>query len=255
MLSKEKEITAADLMERDIEKPSLDNILDKIDTGYAALGSIEDMKKKLSETEEKKTIIFEWIENNFVEGVDFGIADERSPKKTLLKPGAEKIVRAFNTHAIFQPDWDTWKMLGEPEKVVCYVCYIVDNATGKVIGEGRGAEKVGNKSRDVNKSIKIAEKCGIVDAALYTFMLSEKFTQDSAGKTMIISQLKQTLNEDVSEVRSGVESELTDLQFIIKVLEAELHKKRIDHIGELTHIRKVLFEDKIYDFSTGIKIQ
>lgn len=236
------------------EAKPLENILSNVNTGYRALGSVEEMKRKLEETDAKREVIFKWIEDNFVKGIDYGIADDRSPKDVLLKPGAEKLIHAFDTHATWVADWDTWKMLGEPENVICYICRIVDNATGKIIGEGRGAEKVGNKGRDTNKAIKIGEKCGAVDAALYTFMLSEKFTQDQKEKTRVLIELKQSILEDIGKNRAGCESKLTDVNFLITVLKAELHKNKIETIGEAIHIRKVLFEQKLYNWGTGEKV-
>lgn len=246
---------AADVMaQTPPEEKPIDSILDKMGSGYIALGSAEDMRLKLAETEEKKKIIFEWIENNFVAGTDFGKTDDRSDKDNLMKAGAEKIVRAFNTRAEFHPDWDTWKMLGKPQNIVCYKCLIVDNATNKVIGEGRGAETLGNKGRDANKTIKNAEKCSLVDSALYTFMLSEKFTQDGGKNKTVLADLKSAILADVTVERAGVDSELTDLLFLKKIMDSEIHKNRVTTIGEAAHLRKQLFEKRLYDFSTGEKV-
>lgn len=143
-----------------------------------ATNAADSMRELCDATQARRTVVISYIKDNFAENVDFGPSDPRSNKKTLLKPGAEKICRLFGTRPTWRRDLDTWEMLGKPEGTVCYLCEIIDNATGKIIGEGRGAEKVGNKQRDANKAIKNAEKCAIVDAALYTFCLSELFTQD-----------------------------------------------------------------------------
>jgi hypothetical protein len=131
----------------------------------------------------------------------------------------------------------------------------VDNKTGAVIGEGRGAEKVGNKARDANKTIKAAEKCSLVDAVLYTFMLSERFTQDegNAGKANLDDQ-KRLLLESVSQWRSGCDSSLSDLNFLVKVNQTILHKKQINTLAELEMVRKAVLEDLAYDKETGDKI-
>lgn len=220
--------------------------------GLDAIGSIQEMEKKLELMDRKREVIWDYIERNLVKGVDFGPADDRNPKPVLLKSGAERVVKMFNTTAQWHADFDTWKMLGEPKDVVCYKCLIIDNVTGNIVGEGRGSEKVGNRQRDSNKSIKAAEKRALVDAALYTFMLSERFTQDegAAGKTQM-AELKDQLLSDISEKRAGAVSELSDIQWLVKVLQAEIHKKRCDTFGELAHIRKVLFENNKYDWSNG----
>lgn len=223
-------------------------------SGFDALGSLQDMRSKLELQDKKRAMIWDYIENNFVKGVDYGPADDRNPKATLLKPGAEKACKLFQTHARWIRDDETWEMLGKPAGVICYKCLIIDNATGEIVGEGRGAEKVGNKQRDANKAIKNAEKCSLVDAALYTFMLSERFTQDegAASKTQM-AELKDQLLADISEKRAGTPSEFTDIQWLIKILQQEIHKRRIDSFGEHAHIRKILFEQEKYDFGTGNK--
>jgi hypothetical protein len=148
------------------------------ESGLAVLGTPEDLQAQLATFSEKRRVVIDYIAESFVEGMDFGKAYEGSAKKTLLKPGAEKICRLFNTSPVWSKDEDTWEMLGRPNGVVCYICRIVDNVSGQTLGEGRGAGTVGDKKRDANKTIKIAEKCALVDAALYTFCLSEMFTQD-----------------------------------------------------------------------------
>ena len=146
--------------------------------GLANLPSAEQMRSLCTENEAKRGAIVEYIKRNFMEGTDYGPTDDRSAKPTLKKPGAEKICRLFNTRPVWRKDADTWQMLGEPAGTVCYVCEIIDNTSKAVVGEGRGAETLGAKKRDANKTIKNAEKCALVDAALYTFCLSEMFTQD-----------------------------------------------------------------------------
>jgi len=221
--------------------------------GLAALGDKDELEARIKKYEETRAVILDYIDRNFVKGIDYGWTDERSMQKsTLKKPGAEKICRLFNTSPEWEIDRDTWEMLGKPEGIVCYKCYIKDNATGRIIGEGRGAEKVGNKGRDANKAIKNAEKCSLVDACLYTFMLSEKFTQDDGGRAALV-ELKEFMMGDVSDLRSGVQSGMTDLVWLTEVLKQELHKTRISTIKEHAHIRKVIFEEQLFDLATGQK--
>ena len=221
--------------------------------GLQILGNKAELESRIEKYEEAREVILGYIDRNFVQGIDFGPTDDRSPKPTLKKPGAEKICRLFNTSPEWEIDRDTWEMLGKPEGVICYKCQIKDNATGRIIGEGRGAEKVGNKQRDANKSIKNAEKCALVDACLYTFMLSEKFTQDDGGRAAL-AELKIQLMGDISELRAGQESDTTDLVWLKEVLKQELHKTQIITVKEHAHIRKVIFEDKAFDLKTGKKL-
>lgn len=238
------------------EKDAIADILSKVDTvGLAGLGSSNAMLDKMKKYEEIRSIIFDWIDKNFVKDIDWGWTDPRAmTKSTLKKPGAEKICRLFDTHPTWSMDRNVWEMLGKPVDTVCLICHIVDNTTGKIIGEGRGAEKIGHNGRDVNKTIKNAEKCAIVDAALYTFMLSEKFTQDDGGATSQLADLKKSLMNDISIARAGQVSELSDLLFLKKIIESERHKTTIETFGELAYIRKVILEDKLYNLSTGKKV-
>jgi hypothetical protein len=220
--------------------------------GLSALGSIDDIKAKLERQKARIDFIHDFVRDTFIQGVDFGKADERTDKDSLLKPGAEKICLLFDTHPEWHVDRDTWEMLGKPAQTICLICLIVDNLTGKIIGQGRGAEKIGTKQRDANKAIKIAEKCAIVDAALYTFALSDRFTQDGgSGSKVLLGELKSQLMADIQEKRAGVDSELSDLNWLIVVLQTEIHKKRIDSFGEITMARKAIFELDLYDLKTG----
>lgn len=229
-------------------------VVEQKEQGLAVLGPKADLENRMTVYHEAKEIIVKYIDKNFTKGVDFGWTDERAKDKmTLKKPGAEKICRLFNTSPVWENDWDTWKMLGEPAGIICYICYIVDNKTGNKVGQGRGAEKLGNKGRDANKAIKNAEKTSLVDACLYTFMMSEKFTQDEGGKTTL-TVLKELLQGDISELRMGQEGDMKDLQWLKAVLASELHKGYIETVNEHAHIRKVIFEENKYNLSTGEKI-
>lgn len=238
-----------------MESP-VESILSQVSVaGLSVLGGADAMRQKLEEYEHIRGVILDYIERNFVKGIDYGPTDERSTKPTLKKPGAEKVCRMFNTHPEWKRDNETWEMLGKPDGVVCYQCFIIDNATGKIVGEGRGAEKLGNKARDANKTIKNAEKCSLVDAALYTFMLSERFTQDDGGMGGTdLANAKQQLLVDIQIARAGVVSDMSDLAWLTSVLSTEIHKKRIDTFGELVHVRKVSLEERKYDFTTGNKL-
>lgn len=233
-------------------KPLIDDIMAQMNvSGIEALGSAEKMRGELAEVTEKFKIITEFIGQHFVKGVDYGAADPRCDKPTLLKPGAEKIVQLFNTRAVWTRDDDTWEMSGREKGLFCYICRIVSNKTGAIVGEGRGADRVGNKSRDANKAIKAAEKCALVDACLYAFQLSDFFTQEMGTQYSVLVELKQKLMSDVAMHRLGVESPFTDLMFLKSVLETELHKTKATTIEEIEHIRKVLFDLKLYDLRTA----
>ena len=222
--------------------------------GMEVIGSADLMREKLDASSKRFQIVHEFVDDNFRKGIDFGSADgTRNPKPTLLKPGAERICKLFNTRPTWRKDSDTWEMLGEPKGTVCYICEIVDNTTGAIVGEGRGAEKMGNKQRDANKAIKIAEKCALVDAALYTFGLSELFTQDGGASKVTLDDKKAELSEWVDEIRTGCNSSMTGNRFIHAVIQDHLKKSAIQTEGELNAVRGAI-EQGVYDLETGERI-
>ena len=243
-------------MEQAIAKEApLEDILARVNVvGLSGLGGAESMRERLRKSAEDRSVIMEFVKSVFVKGTDYGPADPRNPKETLLKPGAEKACILFDCHPEWVRDNETWEMLDKADGVICYKCNIVDNKTGAIIGEGRGAERVGNKSRDANKTIKAAEKCALVDAVLYTFGLSEKFTQDEGkGKASFDDQARNLLT-DIGTWRRGCGSSVTDVQFFVKVNQQILNKKSCSTINELEAVRKSVLLDYAYDKLTGDRI-
>ena len=221
-------------------------------------------------TQARRVVTLEYVKHNFTENVDFGPSDPRSDKKTLLKPGAEKLCRLFNTQPRWTMDKDTWLMTGSKPGVVCYLCEIVDRATGKVLGEGRGAGEVGQQGRDVNKAVKIAEKRAEVDAALNVFCLSELFTQDledslrtAAGesdadhdtpatpkdKHNLFLQVQTYIREHLPKGATA----LVPAKLIQAANAAELGKGVIETMKELERVREAIMAGK-YDLETGSRI-
>lgn len=226
--------------------------------GLAVLGSTEHMQSQLKENQDKITMVHEFVEKNFTQGIDFGPADPRNPKPTLLKPGAEKVVKLFNTRPVWSKDTDTWEMLGSPKGTICYKCEIISNVTGEIVGEGRGAEKVGNKSRDANKAIKIAEKCALMDAVLYTFGLSDRFTQDGGKPRQNTNDELEgaigVLTAAVEDLRIGIDSTMTDHQFIVRCCEQHIHRKNMHTIGAARAMYQAIVKDELFDPATGDRI-
>jgi hypothetical protein len=222
--------------------------------GLEVLGDTKEMESRLQLNSERLNLVHDFILENFVEGIDYGPADPRNPKPTLLKPGAEKLCKLFNTRPRWKMDEETFKMLGSPAGTICFICEIIDNTTGEVIGEGRGCEKVGNKSRDANKACKNAEKCSLVDCALYTFGLSEKFTQDMAPSKNKLEDAKQELIAEVSDLRTGCGSSMTALKFLHVVSKQFLNDDGPRSIGAVKALRKAVIEDGLFDLATGERI-
>lgn len=224
-----------------------------VKTGIAALGKPEDMRNALNINSQRLEVVHDYIKDNFQQNVDFGKTDDRSNKDCLMKPGAEKICKLFNTTPRWRMDEDTWKMIGSPAGTVCYICEIVENSTGNIIGEGRGAAEVGAKKRDMNKTIKNAEKCALVDAALYTFNLSSMFTQNMGDKTTRLSKEKNDMWEAVCEIRTGVSSSMSNSDFLKKVVKDFCHGEP-KTIGAIRALKKAIIDDSLFDLETGDRI-
>jgi hypothetical protein len=221
--------------------------------GLEVLGSPERMKENLELNGQRLDVVHDFVRENFRKGIDFGKTDDRSDKASLMKPGAERVCKLFNATARWRMDQDTWEMLGRPSGTVCYLCELVDNTTGEVIGEGRGAEKVGNKARDANKAIKNAEKCALVDAVLYTFGLSEQFTQDQAPEKNNVEAAKRELWSMVEELRMGCNSTMTTNAFLVAVVKCHTHGSKLETIGAVNAVRAAI-ERGEYDLETGERI-
>lgn len=125
----------------------------------------------------------ERLVSQFEDGVDYGtIYSQKSGqaigKPSLWKPGSEKVCVMFNLDPQFCQDTEVLNMLGNPKGLVALKCQLIDRTTGQRVGEGRGCAMLGDKGRDFNTTVKIAEKSAQIDAVLRTFALSQRFTQD-----------------------------------------------------------------------------
>jgi hypothetical protein len=224
-----------------------------VKTGITALGTPENMRQSLDENSARLSVVHDYISDNFVLNVDYGKTFDQSKKLSLMKPGAEKICKLFNTTPRWRMDRDTWEMVGKPKNAVFYICEIVENSTGNIIGEGRGAGEVGAKSRDMNKTVKNAEKCALVDAALYTFNLSSMFTQDMDGKQSGFKRELSELWDAIKEARTGCESSMKNSEFLKRVTADYLHMDP-QTVGDVRALRKAIIDDGVYDLATAERI-
>lgn len=144
--------------------------------GISSLGDVmstSQLKASIKTAEAQRLLIKEFVKNQLVDGVDYGVIVGGKP--TLLKPGQEKIFSLMKLTSRLEKDTDTISMLGNQPGVVAYLCRVYRG--GEEIAQGRGAAIVGDKKRDVNSTIKIAEKRARMDACL-SLGFSEFFTQD-----------------------------------------------------------------------------
>lgn len=99
---------------------------------------IADMRESLQEQGEQRKVLMEYISRHMIDGEDYGLIPG-TKKKTLLKPGAEKLAQLFRCtpRYIKMPssieDWE--KPLFHYE----FTCEIVNNSTGEVVSQGVGS--------------------------------------------------------------------------------------------------------------------
>jgi hypothetical protein len=136
-----------------------------------------------------------WLWGALVKGTDYGsihvVSKDKCPygsackntkhfsKPCLFKPGAEKICGMLGVTVIF-PALDKYEaraLSGEKIETIVLKCSLM-SAQGEVLAQGTGARLVSKDYGDINKSFKMAQKSGQIDATLRLAGLSEIFTQD-----------------------------------------------------------------------------
>ncbi len=129
-------------------------------------------------------VMTQFVKGQMKKGTDYGIIPGTNGKPTLLKPGAEKLLRLLNLRATFSlihsiVDFD------KPLFYYHYQCSL--SHQGDLVGQGEGNcnsyekkyKKQEYKVFDLTNTIcKIAQKRSLIAAVLCTVGASEFFTQD-----------------------------------------------------------------------------
>ena len=167
----------------------------------AMLAPVEVMKQGLAEYDERRKTFRDWLLAKMQPGVHFGFQPGCEPrldandniidrkghvvpkgqwqaKPSLYKAGAELVVDVMRVRDEYEVDEGLWKQLGGKVGMLVYRCVLRSRETGAILGEGRGAFSVGEKSMEGNAAIKMGKKRSLVDAVLSTYALSDLFTQD-----------------------------------------------------------------------------
>lgn len=173
-----------EVIEGELEKKPESELVVAEETGIVSLTSAmssKDLKQAVKLMTEQRQIIADFIKENLVKDVDYGTIESTSAsgktfksKPTLYKPGMEKILSLFGLASELEKDSETLEMTNIVN-AIAFKCSITRN--GQKIAEGRGAAVVGDMKRDLNSTIKIAEKRARMDACL-SLGFSEYFTQD-----------------------------------------------------------------------------
>lgn len=179
--------------------------------GAVSLLPVQQMKTVLAEYDDRRAAFRQWLLSQLEKGVHYGVVPGTEPKQdsagnyvdfkgniirrdqwrpekpSLYKAGADFLCDLLMLDPTFSPDLEAWKMLGAKEGTVVICCRLLcrgdspffpGREKGEVIGEGRGAGVVGDKKRDANAALKVAQKSSKVDAVINALGLSDLFTQD-----------------------------------------------------------------------------
>lgn len=146
------------------------------------------------------------IQNTLVEGHDYGAAFYGSPKPSLLKPGAEKILMLLGLSSEYEI---IEKIQDYEDGFFAYTIRCILTKNGIVVTEGLGhcnskEKKYESDKQDKymlgNTCLKMAKKRAQVDAALTVGSLSNIFTQDLEDMVQFSNAERiETMNSDDAE--------------------------------------------------------
>jgi hypothetical protein len=172
---------------------------------------VPQMQAVLAEYDERRRSFRAWLLSQLEEGVHYGVVPGteakrdregnyidfrgniirpeqwRSGRPSLYKAGADFLCDLLMLDPSFEPDAEAWRMLGSREGTVVMRCRLLCRGVspffpgrqkGEVAGEGRGVGEAGEKKRNANAAVKIAQKSAKVDAVIHALGLSDLFTQD-----------------------------------------------------------------------------
>lgn len=140
----------------------------------------------LKQRQENHQKLIQWIKQNLYPDIDYGRThiDEQCPyaragvsyqchdfshfsSVTLWKSGAEKIVNVLGLSAHF-PNLKQYEMACAHKSEITQVILTcqLKNQNAKIVGEGAGARHLKQDDWNINKALKMAMKCALVDAVI-----------------------------------------------------------------------------------------
>lgn len=146
-----------------------------------------------------RAALLKWVRDRLIEGTDYGVIKN---KKSLWKPGAEKVVGMLGLQVRW-PDLEReLDRLRNGADTIWLSCELL--SSGKVMAQGAGSRALSADGGDGNKAIKMAKKSAMIDAVLNIAGLSEVFTQDiedyDEDPTVTLSEEQQkALHEKAKE--------------------------------------------------------
>ena len=171
---------------------------------------------------EKRDYFIKKILPKLVENRDYYVIKGR---KSLGKAGAEKLATIYSLVATFKRDTETLESFKSIDGLVAYVCTLTHS--GEVVGQGRGAAVLQSHGNDANKTIKMAQKSGFIDAVIRATGLSDIFTCDL--EDMPIESIQGEGVKNTNDYLPGPQEEVLDaITPKQKKLLTELIFERID---------------------------
>lgn len=150
----------------------------------------DDFQNVLTNRSINRVALLKWVKSNLVDGTDFGVIKN---KKSLWKPGAEKIVGMLGLQVRW-PDLNAeLNRMRDGAEVIWLSCELIAN--GEVQAQGAGSRRLSQDAGDGNKAIKMAKKSAMIDAVLNIAGLSEVFTQDLEDELDVATLSEEQQNE------------------------------------------------------------
>lgn len=100
-----------------------------------------------------------YVEDNFVEGIDFGPPFPGGDKPTLLLPGAQKFNLLFNA----RPEYEVLNKVEDYDKGFClyhFRCRLINRASTMILGEGEGTCNSYESKYRWRQSERVCPDCG-----------------------------------------------------------------------------------------------
>ena len=205
------------------------------------LAPIEQLGTALVATDERRTLIRQWVKSKFKRGTHYGFppglepkmsqdglsyrvkgstvrVDQYAPKESLYGPGAQMVADNYGWKAHYDIDMDSWKMGGEKVGSFFYVCRLVDS-NGDYVAMSRGtASAYKQGDREFNTAVKMAQKRAFVGAVISGACIQDMFTQDLEDNNSNPSTPKDFDSPNVKgrAERQPTDNTLSGLQKLIK---------------------------------------
>lgn len=227
-------------------------------TDVVQLPSIDSARQQLRRVEDFKRVVREL----FVQGHDYGVIPGTGDKPTLLKPGAEKLIKLLGLADQYDflekvEDWDR----GFFNYTVR--CRLVSLQTGQVVAEGLGncnsweskyrwrwvfaselsePERVGRKTRQVNTRrgsatmyrVENDDMCSSLNTILK--MAKKRAQMDAALSAGRLSDVFTQDLEDITENRRAASGEASDYQQATPPTESTVNAPTGVTTVEMTHL-------------------